>query len=148
MISLLLARQLKNAGLIWKAKINDFFAIPDRGLETRIFVVSDMMASLDIFRGWTVVTFHGASEWALDYIFAQEVVWMPTEAQLRDTLEEFLLGEVEIVLELKYLPTGYRCTINYASEMHSFNAPDAAEAYGKALLHLLDTSKTSHSSAL
>ena len=88
MISLPLARELKQAGLVWSATINDFFAIPDRGMDDRIFVITDLMANLDIFRGWPVVTFHGSAEWALDYILTTEVVWLPTESQLRGVLLE------------------------------------------------------------
>lgn len=137
MISLELARELQDAGLIWDAGVNDFFAIPDRGLDDRVFVVSDMMANLDIFRGWPVVTFHGAAEWALDYILTAEVVWMPTEEQLRLALEDILLGELRVFLQLTRRPTDYRCSVQYKGETLHFDAPTGSEAYGRALLHVL-----------
>ena len=137
MISLSLARELKAAGLVWKTSINDFFGIPDRGLNDRIFVLSDIMANMDLFRGWPVVTFHGSAEWALDYILTSETVWMPTEAQLRHELEQLLLGEVEIKLQLAYTADGYRCDILYQGQPHTFTGSDGSEAYAQALLHML-----------
>ena len=50
MISLKLAQQLKKAGLVWKASNHDFFAIPDRGMDERRFVIADMMANLDLLQ--------------------------------------------------------------------------------------------------
>jgi len=139
MIPLTMAVDLKNAGLIWQADIHDFFGIPDRGLDDRIFVISDLMANLDIFRGWPVVTFHGAAEWALDYIFTTEVVWMPTESQLREELENLLLGEEALQLQLTLLNQGYRCDIIYQGQPLSFTAVTVSEAYGLAVLHILRT---------
>lgn len=138
MISLELARKLKQAGLTWEGNVNDFFAIPDRGLDKHLFVLSDMMANLDIFRGWPVVTFHGAAEWALDYILTSEVVWMPTETQLREAVEDILLGEVQVVLGLTRQPFGYRCTLEFRGETFNFEAANASDAYGQALLYLLE----------
>ncbi|MCA9935226.1 MAG: hypothetical protein H6662_10785 [Ardenticatenaceae bacterium] len=139
MIPLTMAVELKNAGLVWKADIHDFFGIPDRGLDDRVFVISELMANLDIFRGWPVVTFHGGAEWALDYIFTTEVVWIPTESQLRQELENILLGEAELQLQLTLLNQGYRCDIVYQEHPLSFSAPTPGEAYGQALLHILHT---------
>jgi len=36
-----IARLLKDAGLQWQPELNDFFAIPDRGIDEKIFVISD-----------------------------------------------------------------------------------------------------------
>ncbi len=138
MISLSLAKQLKKAGLVWKTGINDFFGIPDRGFDERVFVLTDMMANMDLFRGWPVVTFHGSAEWALDYILTSETVWLPTEEQLRHELEQLLLGEVEIKLQLAYTAEGYQCDILYQGEPHSFTSSNGSEAYGLALLYVLN----------
>ena len=137
MISLSLAGELKDAGLVWKADMHDFFAIPDRDLDDRIFVITDVMAYLELLRGWPVVTFHGSAEWALDYILTAEVIWMPTEGQLRQELENSLLGEAELRLQLASRPTGYGCEIYFQGENLTFEAPTADEAYGLALLHVL-----------
>lgn len=137
MISLNLAQQLKEAGLVWKTAVNDFFGIPERGMDERVFVLSDMMANMEVFRGWPVVAFHGAAEWALDYIFTHEVVWLPSEEQLRQILEERLLGEAILKLQLTYQTTGYVLEINFNGADQTFEGSDATEAYGQALLHIL-----------
>lgn len=137
MISLALARELREAGLVWKAGIHDFFAIPDRDLDDRLFVVTDVMAYLEILRGWPVVTFHGTAEWALDYILTTEVVWMPTEGQLRQELEDILRGEAEQKLQLNFKGESYVCEIYYQDQALQFNRPTAEEAYAAALLHAL-----------
>ena len=139
MISLELAQTLKVTGLVWRADLHHFFAIPDRGFDDRVFVISDMMANLDLLKGWPIVSFHGAVEWALDYILTTEVVWMPTEAQLRQELEEILLGEPEVLLQLSWQPQGYTCDIRFRGELRNFAAKSASDAYGLALLHILQS---------
>lgn len=138
-IPLRMAVELKETGLIWRADINDFFGIPDRGMDERVFVVTDLMANLDIFRGWPVVTFHGAAEWALDYILTTEVVWLPTEGQLRQELESLLTEETPFTLRLDALADGYACLIALQQQTLTFSARTAAEAYGRALLHVLQS---------
>ena len=137
MISLKLAQQLKKAGLVWKASNHDFFAIPDRGMDERRFVIADMMANLDLLQGWPVITFYGTAEWALDYIVTTEVVWMPTEAQLRQELENLLKEEVEKDLRLWWGNGRYHIQIQYRSQTLTFDANTASDAYGEAILHLL-----------
>lgn len=137
MISLELAQTLKKAGLVWKASHHDFFAIPDRGMDDRRFVIADMMANLDLLQGWPVITFHGTAEWALDYIVTTEVVWMPTEAQLRQELEVLLKDEVEKVMQLWWENGRYHTQIQYRSQTLTFDAATASDAYGEAILHLL-----------
>ena len=106
-------------------------------LTIAFFVISDMMANLELLKGWPIVAFHGAVEWALDYILTTEVVWMPTEEQLRQELEEILLGEPEVVLQLSWQPQGYNCDARFRGELLSFAAETASDAYGLALLHIL-----------
>lgn len=139
MIPLTLARELKEAGLVWRADLHDFFAIPDRDLDDRVFVITDVMAYLELLRGWPVVTFHGAAEWALDYILTTEVIWLPTEGQLRHQLEEMLLGEEELSLRLILRPQrDYRCEFNFQGHDMYFDGDTAEIAYAQALLHILE----------
>ena len=135
MIPITLAQQLKAAGLVWRTNNYDFFAIPDRGLDDRVFVLADMMAYTELVQGWPVVAFQGTAEWALDYILTSEVVWVPTEEQLRETLVAQL--PVGSKLTLMRLTDGYRCEITLTGEPMPFDAPTAGEAYGRALLHVL-----------
>ena len=145
MISLPLARALKRAGLRWQPGINDFFAIPDRQMDDRLFVISDMMAHMELVQGWPMVAFHGASEWALDYILTTEVVWMPTETQLRALIEEYILGEEEIHLHLALQANGrYLCAIRYRGEEIRDEEQEASDAYGQVLLALLQRNEGAH----
>jgi len=137
MISLSLAKSLKEAGLVWQAGVNDFFTIPDRGMDDRVFVISDLLANLDLFRGWPVVTFHGSAEWALDYILTTEVVWLPREEQLRQALLKTLQGETFKSLQLNYDGDNYGCSVVLADETVSVEAPSAADAYGQLLLQVV-----------
>lgn len=139
MIPLTLATDLKNAGLPWLPDLNDFFAIPDSDLDGRIFVMSDMLTAPVTLQGWPAITFHGTSEWAMDYIFMDEVVWLPTEEQLRQELV-FLLDQSEEKTELR-MELGengrYTTTITYKNKPYPFTAPTAGETYAQALLHIL-----------
>lgn len=139
MIPLSLATELKEAGLKWLPDINDFFAVPDSDMDDRIFVMSDMMTEPTTLKGWPAITFHGTSEWAMDYIFIEEVVWMPTEEQLRQELV-FTLDQSEEKTELR-LELGengrYTTTISFQNTPLTFTAPTAGETYGQALLHIL-----------
>ena len=144
MVSKELAQQLKEAGLVWEAKTHDFFAIPERGMDEHIFVVTDVMAHLELLKGWPVVTFHGTAEWALDYILTAEVIWLPSEAQIRARLENALLGEANLKLALALQHPGYRCDIVYQNEPHSFTSDSASDAYGLALCYILEQHDHSH----
>ncbi len=133
MLSPELAYRLKVAGLNWQPGLYDFFWIPDRALDERVFVISDMQANLELYRGLPVVTFHGVAEWALDYIMEQEVVWIPTEEQLRERL-----GRLADSLMLTQQANGEcTCTTEKEGRKYSFNGPDGSNAYGEALLFLL-----------
>ncbi len=137
MISLDLARQLKEAGLIWQAGNYDFFAIPDRDMDDRIFVITDVMAQLGLLKGWPAVTFYGTAEWALDYILTTEVIWLPSEEQLRAALLENLLDEPSPTLRLWLEDNVYHCQVAFHGATLSASADKAADAYGRTLLSLL-----------
>jgi len=132
MLSLSLARQLKKAGLQWDPQLLDVFAIPDRQLDERRFVLTDVMAYIEIFRGSPMVTFHGSAEWALDFVQQTEAVWIPTESQLRECIQQY--GS-ELVL--RQTASGYECGLAYAGETMVFGGDGACDAYGAALLQLL-----------
>lgn len=137
MIPLSLARQLKEAGLEWTPARHDFFAIPDRGMDDQRFIINNMTILVQRIFGHAVVTFHGTPEWALDYIMLTEVVWLPTEAQLREALEGRLLGEPQPSLEFSSTWEGYRCVIQFQGQQLTFQSFGASETYAAALLHVL-----------
>ncbi|MDX1614173.1 MAG: hypothetical protein R3300_07665 [Candidatus Promineifilaceae bacterium] len=140
MLSLALASELKEAGLVWRPALHDFFAIPSSDLEERVFVVADMTIDVQKLFGRDMITFNGAVEWSLDYIMIADVVWMPTEAQLRELLQDRLLAESQPAVALVGYLDGYQCQIQTADGPRTFEALTAADAYGAALLFLLDGS--------
>ncbi len=77
------------------------------------------------------LAFNGTVEWALDSIVKDEVVWVPTEGQLRE-----LLGEHFIAL-LREDDGSYACVIRLRQESTTFTGATAAESYAEALLATL-----------
>jgi len=138
MLSLALAQELKAAGLVWELNKNDFFAIPDRGMDDSVFVISDMTVMVEIISGALAMTFHGAVEWALDHVEVTELVWLPREEQVRRILEQQLIGQPEPTLVLVSTADGYRCEIQYQNEFLAFEAFGASDAYGLALLYVME----------
>ena len=134
MISLVTAIKLKAAGLIWRPALHDFFAIPEHGLDERVFVISDMLATVELLQGFPMISFQGASEWALDSIVFSEAVWMPDEGQLRQALEEALLMMGYSGFRLVSNLSGYRCEIPTKDGWQVFEAAEASEAYARAIL--------------
>jgi len=139
MISLDTATKLKTAGLVWAPKLHDFFFIPFQDLDERVFVVSDMSILLEKMGSKDAITFNGTAEWAMDYLIVGDAVWVPTEEQLRQELEQRLVarGETQPVMTLQVTSDGYKCTIQYDGQAVSFEAFGASEAYGAALLHVM-----------
>ncbi|MEM7799412.1 MAG: pilus assembly protein CpaE [Chloroflexota bacterium] len=135
MISLELAKQLKNAGLTWEPQTHDFFAVPDTSLADQRFALSDMTVSMEVLHGHQAITFNGAVEWALDYVFKMEAVWIPTENQLRTHLLSRLQPPSDFQLSLK--PGGFLCQIVHEGERRLFEAESVDAAYAHALLFLL-----------
>lgn len=138
MISLQLARQLKDSGLKWQPAINDFFVIPDRGMDERVFVISDLLATLEILHGQEVVAFQGASEWALDDLGTGELIWLPREDQIRQALEAALLERGLMAYRLDCDLQGCRCSIKSQNQSITFRSSQADEAYAAALIFLLE----------
>ncbi len=137
MISLSVAQKLKEAGLDWTPTVYDFFMVPTPGLDDAIYVISDMAVIVEKLHGHLAVTFHGTPEWALDYILVSELVWLPTEAQLRALLERELVTEAQPALKLMSSPDGYVCEIQFQGQTQEFEAFGASDAYGLALLQVM-----------
>ena len=145
MLSLSTARRLKAAGLAWTPGLHDFFAIPDRGLDDRVFVISDVSVDIELLKNQSIVTFNGTSEWAMDYEVMSEVVWMPTEEQLRQQLEQ-RLANGSPALKLTRAADGYWCEIQWEGRPLAFRDADANEAYAAALRYVLEESHSRGSS--
>ena len=132
MLSIQLAKDLRRAGLSWTPTLFDFFHIPDRNLDDQRFVIADLSTDLQVLAdGIGAITFNGAVEWSLDYILTQDVVWLPTETQLRERLGDALSG-------LERRDSGYRVTMALSGGAKTFDGPSASDAYGRALLWILE----------
>jgi hypothetical protein len=131
MIGLDLAMRLREAGLAWRPVERDIFALPGHAMDDQVFVVSPVPALVQLYNGHPVVAFQASAEWALDYVMLSEVVWMPSEHQLRETLAATLAPGAE--LRLTRVDGGYIC----AAGPTSYEGPDAETAYGLALLEAL-----------
>jgi hypothetical protein len=139
MLNVSTAKALQDAGLAWKPGELDYFALPMAGFEDQVFVINNMTIMAEPIRGRLAITFHGTVEWALDHVWAGEVIWIPREDQLRELLEERLLGEQQPAIVFSTTRFGYRCDIRYRGQPLAFEAFSAEETYALALLHVLQS---------
>ena len=131
MISVELARVLRDRGLEWRPARYDVFFIPDRGLDDRVFVLADMTIDIQPLAGGAAITFNGAVEWSLDSILHGEVVWLPTEAQLRSLVGDRLVALTRDDGE-------YVCAVDVGDEIAEYRDAGASNAYGQAVLALIE----------
>ncbi|MFP5370801.1 MAG: pilus assembly protein CpaE [Actinomycetes bacterium] len=130
MLSVASARALRDAGLQWFPARGDSFVMPDRDMDSDVFVLSDMTIEVQHFPGGPVIGFNGTTEWALDSIDKSEALWVPAEHQLRELLGDAFAG-------LAPTGEGYRVTLRVHGATRGYDGPDPAEAYARALLDLL-----------
>jgi hypothetical protein len=132
-ITVELARRLRDAGLEWTPASGDRFIVPDRDLDEHVFVVSEMTIETQQLATGGIVRFNGTTEWALDSIGQDEVVWLPRETQLRS-----LLGDRFARLEA--VPDGFVVVLQdgqYDGQGARHADIDAERAYARALLAVL-----------
>ncbi|MEV6347805.1 pilus assembly protein CpaE [Actinoplanes sp. NPDC051851] len=130
MLGVQVARQLSATGLAWQPRLGDRFAVPDRGLDDEVFVLSNMTIQVHERPEGRMIGFNGTTEWALDDVEIDEVAWLPREDQLREMLGETFRG-------LTREDDGFVARISLSGESHAFVAESAEHAYAAALLHLL-----------
>jgi hypothetical protein len=106
-------------------------------MDEKLFVISDLLVNIEQLQGIQIVSFQGAPEWALDYLVTSDVIWVPTETQLRQRLESALLAGGGLELSLHTTIAGVRLNIVYRGQGFSFDARDAQDVYAQALLYLL-----------
>ncbi|QWC84832.1 pilus assembly protein CpaE [Nocardioidaceae bacterium] len=99
-----LAVRLKRAGLRWTPANGDRFHVPDRDLDDEVFVISDLVVEVRDLPTGRLLAFNGTTEWALDSIEADEVVWLPREDQLRRLLSGAFVS-------LEAVPHGFVVTV-------------------------------------
>jgi hypothetical protein len=129
-IPLDLAARLREAGLVWKPRAGDRFAIPDRDLDDDVFVLSNMTIEVHDLPDGEIIGFNGTTEWALDDVEKEEAIWLPREDQLR----ELLSGTFQSLVRVG---DRYRVTVDFSGAELGFEATEPAEAYGEALLALI-----------
>jgi hypothetical protein len=130
MISVGLARRLRDGGLRWDPAPGDRFVVADRDMDDEVFTLAEMTVELHDFPSGKVIGFNGTVEWALDSVEAHNSVWLPGEGQLRARLG----GTFR---RLEPTDAGWRVTIEVTGREVVTTDADAAEAYGLALLHLV-----------
>jgi hypothetical protein len=129
-ISLELARQLREGGLRWDPAPGDRFIVVDRDMDGEVFTLSEMTVEVHDHPTGRVIGFNGTVEWALDSVEAHTSVWLPSEAQLRERLGNTFR-------RLTRVDSGWRVELDVAGRLMLVEHADAAEAYGLALLHLI-----------
>ena len=134
MISVPLARSLRDAGLRWSPAAGDRFVVADRDMDDQVFVLSDMTVEVRAFPTGPVIAFNGTTEWALDSLDQDDALWLPAEHQLRD-----LLGGG--FRRLERVPGGFTAVVADGSGSDvGTTAAEPADAYALALLaHLTES---------
>ncbi|MEO7268646.1 MAG: hypothetical protein ABIW49_05525 [Knoellia sp.] len=131
MISLDLARQLAHdAGVLWEPSPGDRFVIDAELLTGEVFWISNLTIEPQHFADQTVLGFNGTTEWALDSVGLDKVLWLPREDQLRTLLGDRLES-------LRRTTAGWEVTYTgRAGSRHTLTDPDVECAYARALLTL------------
>jgi hypothetical protein len=124
MITRELAERLLALGPRWEPASGDRFIIPDRDLDGEVFVISEMTIESEEVPGGRVIKFNGTTEWALDSIPQEAVLWLPREDQLRA-----MLGGAFVRLEA--LPDGFAVVLEDGSRHVDI---DAERAYARAAI--------------
>ncbi|WP_202563716.1 pilus assembly protein CpaE [Agreia sp. COWG] len=144
MITVELARSLRDAGLVWKPASGDRFSIDTPAFkadpaEIEVFTVSDMTIEAQHYPSGTILGFNGTTEWALDSVELHEALWWPREDQLRDMLRGSFVSLARTETAGGAEPQ-FTVQIVFRGEASSHSAPDAAVAYAHALLTLVAAS--------
>ncbi|MCX6014195.1 MAG: hypothetical protein NT020_01155 [Chloroflexales bacterium] len=132
MIDVALARALVTAGLRWQPTNGDWFCLFDEGESWLIAPGAIEIGQMD---SAPVLMFHGASEWALDTVWAGEALWLPNASQLQLILMQFLGAQGTITLDVT--AAGSRCRVRVADWLHEASAVNVEDAYGAVLLAVM-----------
>lgn len=124
MLRLDLARELTARCLVWWPQRGDRFVVRDRDMDDEVFVVSDLTVDVQEVPSGLVLGFNGTTEWALDSLRTDQVLWLPREDQLREALGERLA-------RLERTAGGWAVVL---ADGRVFADPDVESAYATALL--------------
>ena len=144
MISTDSALALRAAGLVWHPVSGDRFQLNEPEFEADVFTVSEMTIEPREYSTGKILSFNGTTEWALDSVALDDALWLPREDQLRDLLGASFrsLERVEATetLDDVSLPVAaYRVVTVVDGAPREIEATDAADAYARALIVLLDS---------
>jgi hypothetical protein len=129
MIASELARALRDSGLVWRPEAGDAFLIDSVEVDADVFYLSELTVEAHDYPTGTVLGFNGTTEWALDSVALEDALWLPHEEQLRERLGSTFVS----------LRPGWTVTVVIDGEEQTFEADAAADAYARALIHLLDS---------
>lgn len=132
MISVDLARSLRDSDLRWRPETGDRFVIDKPGVDDDVYTVSEMTVERHEYPSGTLLGFNGTTEWALDSVDATEALWLPREDQLRELLGRSFVGLTRI--ESAAGQVVHTVTARIGDDDRTFAAADPATAYGEALL--------------
>ncbi len=139
MISLHLARWLRDAGLAWEPAAGDQFLVPEHGMDDRVFVIAEMVVQVRHLATGTIIALNGTTEWALDSLLLSEALWMPREDQLREALGDAFVS-------LRRHPHGWAVRLDLPDDTTTeVVAGTAVDALGTAVLAHLDGTDRSRS---
>jgi hypothetical protein len=126
-ITIELARALRDAGLRWAPASGDRFVVADRGMDDEVFVLSEMTVEVRRFPTGPVLGFNGTTEWALDSLDQDDALWLPAEDQLRE-----LLGES--FRRLESIGDGWTVVVAHEGRDVAITGSEPADAYARAVL--------------
>ena len=119
-------------GTFTYAEQGDRFHIPDRDFGDQVWSISEMVIEpRHNILGERELAFNGTVEWALDSIVKRDVVWVPTEGQLREPLGD------DFIALYRDDDGSHACVIRLDETPTTFRGDTAPNAYGKALLATL-----------
>lgn len=126
-ITIELAERLRSVGVPWTPSPGDRFVVRDRGMDDEVFVIADMVVEAAAQPSGHVLRFNGTTEWALDSLDQEAVMWLPREGQLRE-----LLGAAFVRLERG--ADGVEVVIGAGEGRRSVRHADVECAYALAVL--------------
>ncbi|MBO9038832.1 pilus assembly protein CpaE [Curtobacterium flaccumfaciens] len=130
MITVELARSLRDAGLRWHPETGDRFVIDKPGIDDDVYTVSEMTVERHDSPTGTILGFNGTTEWALDSVTATESLWLPREDQLRELLGPSFVGLTRVQVGGRVV---FTVTATIGGTDRSFASEVPAIAYGQAL---------------
>jgi len=125
-----LAHELAREGMPWMPASGDRFVIPGKEMDEEVFHVAEMTIEVASHHGEGVVKFNGTTEWALDSIPWDSVLWLPREDQLRDALGQNLVA-------LEHEGNEWIVTYGSGGRLERIRDADVECGYARALVAVL-----------